>query len=191
MKLADRARPLFIALLAAGTLGLAAAPAFACPPGAGEHEHEHEHMGMNMGGGGPGPGDGPRMGMGPQNMTSEMAQHMQEHMRAHLQDRLQRLGDRLEIKASQQPAWQGFVKARLAMADNLPKLPAPDADAATLARHRADAAAQMAKKLAEVADATAKLQQALSPDQSKLLADLMRRQGARPGPGMMQHMGMH
>jgi hypothetical protein len=188
MKRTHRVTTLIAALLTAGTLGLAAGSAFACPGGGGEHEHEH--MGMHMGGGGPGWGEGPRMGMGPQEMTPEMAERMHEHMREHMQQRVDRLGDRLEIKASQQPAWQAYVKAHQSMADNLPKPPAPDADAATLMRHRADGAALMAKKLGDMADATAKLQQALTPEQNKLFADLVRRHMGAGRPGMMPGMGM-
>ena len=68
------------------------------------------------------------------------------------------------------------------MFDGAMKPPPKDADAATLARHRADMAAQMATKLATLADATAKLQGALTPEQAKTLADMTRHpMGGRHG----------
>jgi hypothetical protein len=70
-----------------------------------------------------------------------------------------------------------------------------DADAATLARHRADMAAKMATKFATLADATAKLQSALTPEQAKTLADMTRhpmggRHGKHGGFGGRGHRGM-
>ncbi|MCZ7653884.1 MAG: hypothetical protein M5R42_05705 [Rhodocyclaceae bacterium] len=74
------------------------------------------------------------------------------------------------------------------MFDARPTPPAKDADAATLARHRADMAAKMATKLATLSDATAKLQGALTPEQAKTLADMTRhpmggRHGGKGGRG--------
>lgn len=117
-------------------------------------------------------------GPGGREMTPEMQQRMQSRMQAHLDQ----MAMRLEIKASQQEAWQAYVKTHKEMFDGAMK-PAPkDADAATIARHRADMAAQMAAKLATLADATAKLQGALTPDQAKLLAEMTRHpMGGRHG----------
>lgn len=122
------------------------------------------------------PGFGP--GMGGREMTPEMQQRMQSRMQA----RLDQMANRLEIKASQQDAWQAYVKTHKEMFDGGMK-PAPkDADAATIARHRADMAAKMATKLALHADATAKLQSALTPEQAKTLADMTRQpMGGRHG----------
>lgn len=100
----------------------------------------------------------------------EMTPQMQERMQA----RLDSMARRLEIKASQQDAWQAYAKVSKEMFDARPTPPAKDADAAALARHRADAAAQRAQKLAALADATAKLQSALTPEQARTLADIMR-----------------
>ena len=98
-------------------------------------------------------------GPGMREMTPEMTERMQSRM----QSRLDKMAQRLEIKASQQDAWQAYVKTHKEMFDGGMK-PAPkDADAATIARHRADMAAKMAQKLAIHADATAKLQSALTP----------------------------
>ena len=120
----------------------------------------------------PGPGPGMR----------EMTPEMQERMQSRMQARLDKMAERLEIKASQQDAWQAYVKTHKEMFDGGMK-PAPkDADAATLARHRADMAAKMAQKLTVLADATAKLQSALTPEQAKTLADMTRHpMGGRHG----------
>jgi hypothetical protein len=122
----------------------------------------------------PGGGFGPGM--------REMTPEMQERMRDRMQARFDKMAERLEIKASQRDAWQAYVKVHQAQIDGSMK-PAPkDADAATIARHRADMANKMAQKLTVLADATAQLQQTLSPEQAKLLADMTRRpMGGRHG----------
>ncbi|MBK6632477.1 MAG: Spy/CpxP family protein refolding chaperone [Betaproteobacteria bacterium] len=120
----------------------------------------------------PGPGPGMR----------EMTPEMQERMQSRMQARLDKMAERLEIKASQQDAWQAYAKVHKEMFDARPTPPAKDADAATLARHRADMAAKMAQKLTVLADATAKLQSALTPEQAKTLADMTRHpMGGRHG----------
>ncbi|MBI4989384.1 MAG: Spy/CpxP family protein refolding chaperone [Rhodocyclales bacterium] len=115
----------------------------------------------------------------------EMTPEMQQRMQSRLQARLDKMAQRLEIKASQQDAWQAYAKVHKDMIDGTMKAPPKDADAATLARHRADMAAQMAQKLAVLADATAKLQGALTPEQAKTLADMTRHPmgGRHGGPG--------
>ena len=92
-----------------------------------------------------------------------------ERMHENLQARLDRLAQRLEIKASQQPVWEDFAKSVEALADGNAKRPGDDADAAAIARYRADRAAEMAGKMSKIADATVKLQSALSEDQRKIL----------------------
>jgi hypothetical protein len=135
------------------------------------------------------PGFGP--GMGGREMTPEM----QERMQSRMQSRLDKMAQRLEIKASQQDAWQAYAKVHKEQFDPAAmKAPAKDADAATIARHRADMAAKMATKLATLADATAKLQGALTPEQAKTLADMTRhpmggRHGGRSEHGPRGQMG--
>ncbi len=103
---------------------------------------------------------------GHMQMTQEqMQQHMQERMKT----RMDRLAQRLEIKASQQAVWEDFAKSIEAMPDLNAKKPADDADAATIARYHADRASEMASKMTKIADATAKLEAALTPDQRKVL----------------------
>jgi hypothetical protein len=110
---------------------------------------------------------------------AQMAAHMQEHVKA----RLDRLAGRLEIKASQEQAWEGFAQA----VENLfghkdDKMDAArggakhdEEDAAALIRHRADRTADKAKKLAAVADAADKLQAVLTDEQRKILNREVRR----------------
>lgn len=92
-----------------------------------------------------------------------------ERMHEHLQARLDKLAQRLEIKASQQPVWEDFARSVEMLADGNAKKPGMDADAAAIARFRAERATEFAGKLARIADATAKLQAALSGDQRKIL----------------------
>ena len=101
---------------------------------------------------------------------AQWAQHRQEWVRA----KLDRDANRLEIKASQQTAWQSYASARMAFADRSMVRPAPDADAAAIAKLRADRAAEAARKLATLADATAKLESVLSPEQRKTLDQIAR-----------------
>jgi hypothetical protein len=110
--------------------------------------------------------------------------HHAEHMQMRLKARLARMASRLEIKASQQGAWAEYTKARESLVANRPARPASDADAATIARTRADFAADMARKLAVISDATAKLQAVLAPEQRKVLDEMARRFGQRGHHGV-------
>ena len=95
------------------------------------------------------------------NRAQQRAQHRQQWVRV----RLERDANRLEIKASQQAAWKEYASARTALADRAIARPASDADAATIAKAHAERAADSARKLAVLADATTKLQAVLSPEQ--------------------------
>ncbi len=101
------------------------------------------------------------------------AEKMHEHMKA----RLDKLAARLEIKASQQTAWEEYAKSVGSLADRSIKRPEHDADAATISRYRADRATEFAKKLAVIADATDKLQKALTEDQRKIFSQVLRCHG--------------
>jgi hypothetical protein len=92
-----------------------------------------------------------------------------ESIHGHLKVRLNKLADRLEIKSSQQASWEEFAKSVESLSDRSVKMPGDDADAATISRYRADKAAEFAKKLSVIADATAKLQKVLTEDQRKVL----------------------
>lgn len=97
------------------------------------------------------------------------AQHHQDWIRA----RLERSANRLQITASQQAAWREYAAARTALAYWRPGKPARDLDAASLVQQRADRAAENARKLAVLADATTKLQAVLAPEQRETLRQMM------------------
>lgn len=122
----------------------------------------------------------------PDDAHGAMRERMQHHMDQSLQDRLARLADRLEIRASQQGAWQkfsaAFIDAAHAHIPDAGHRPDAASDAASLARAHADHAARIAQAAARVADATAELQAALSADQRKVL-DEVARQFAHHGFG--------
>jgi hypothetical protein len=92
-----------------------------------------------------------------------------ERMHEHMQARLDKLADRLEIKPSQQAAWEEFSKAVETLTEGGAKKPDDGADAAAIARYRAERATEFARKLTAIADATAKLQTVLTEDQKKIL----------------------
>jgi len=104
-------------------------------------------------------------------------QHRMERMQSKLKERIAKMASRLEITASQQGAWGEYVKARESMMANRPARPARDADAATFAKSRADLAADMARKLAVVSEATTSLQATLTADQRKVFDEMTRRGG--------------
>ena len=89
-----------------------------------------------------------------------------------------RLANRLEIKASQQNAWQAFVKTLEAATEHPAKKAEMKTDAASIARLHADMAAARAQKLAQIADATAKLQAVLDPEQRQTLDQIAAHMGA-------------
>ena len=117
---------------------------------------------------------------GARDMHATMEQRWSEHLQAHLD----RLAGRLEIKASQQAAWQQFSSAFKETMGEHPMMgregmdegrrAEPDIDAAALARRHAERAQQHAQKLARLADATATLQQALNADQRQVFNEVAR-----------------
>jgi len=162
-------RSLAVALLGTSLVGVAV-PAFS-------HDH-HGHGGRGFG-----PGAAP--------MTDADRAKMRERMQAGVKQRLDRMAARLEIKASQQDAWTAYRKARESIFANAPQRPAPDADAATLTRFRADMAKRRADHMAVMADATAQLQQVLEPNQRKVLDEMSRRGGRGHGHGGPRGFGPH
>lgn len=133
----------------------------------------------------------------PQAPPSRHAEHAAEHAKMRqewVRAKLARDANRLEITASQQAAWQGYASARSALADlRFGPPPAPDADAATIAKLRADRVADAARKLGALADATARLQAVLSPAQrttlDQIVRDGHRHWHGRPGWHREQHDG--
>lgn len=96
-------------------------------------------------------------------------------MYQHMEQRLDKLAKRLEIKSSQQTVWEEFAKSVVTLAVPNVKKPNDDADATTIARYRAERATEFAEKLTKIADATEKLQTALTEDQRKILNQASRR----------------
>ena len=129
---------------------------------------------------------------GPTTMAAAFSRHVQWH--------LDNLADRLEIQASQEPAWQTFEAAlRNVMTFHwkmmTSPMPGPDTNAATIARLRADRAAEQARNLDRLAKATAGLRQVLTTNQREVLDDVASRYAGHRfghcfGPMMRGHGGM-
>jgi len=118
------------------------------------------------------PGDRPDHGPGGPGGAAARAEHRQEFVHG----RLEQAANRLEIKASQQGAWQAFAQSVQAFATPpAAARPGRDADAASIARYRADRATENARKLAVLADTTAKLQSVLGDDQRKVFDEMAHR----------------
>ena len=125
------------------------------------------------------PGDPPAAAAQPSDASRA---HSRAERRAEwIHERLERAANRLEIKASQQGAWQAFAQSVEAFGAPPAPRPGRDADATAIARYRADRAADAARKLAQVADATAKLESVLNDDQRKVFDEMAQRlsQGRR------------
>jgi len=126
------------------------------------------------------------------SMHEHMREHMQEHMQARIQEHLDKLAARLEIRASQQEAWSGFAGAVKGMVPAMPhEPPSKDLDAAARARMAADRAGEHARKLAQLADATAKLQKVLDGNQQQVLNEVARHLGHHGHGHGDGHDGMH
>ncbi len=122
-------------------------------------------------------------------MTDADRAQMRERMQARMSQRLDRLASRLEIKASQQEAWEAYRKVRTSFSETRPQRPARDADAATVMKFRAEMAQRRAQHLTTMAQATANLQQVLEPQQRKVLDQIVREAGARGKRGGHRHGG--
>jgi hypothetical protein len=109
------------------------------------------------------------------DMHYDQKQMNPERMHEHMKARLDKLAGRLEIKSSQQAVWEEYAKSVEMLAERNMKKPGDDADAAAISRYRADRATEFARKLTRIADATAKLQTALTEDQRKVLNQASRR----------------
>lgn len=111
--------------------------------------------------------------------SSTPAATPQQRWHEHVQTRLRRMAERLKITPAQQAAWTAYTNTVESLIGTKLTRPAADADAASIARFRADLAAERAQKLSQLADATATLQQALDPEQQKTLNELTRHKGRR------------
>lgn len=83
---------------------------------------------------------------------------------------------RIEIRASQEPAWNDFSKALKALTAQPDQMARPNqsADAAALLHRAADEAATRSQALARLADAATKLQTALDPNQRQVFDQIVR-----------------
>jgi protein CpxP len=111
--------------------------------------------------------------------AQDNASARQARIQQHLQARLQRMAEHLQITPAQQTAWTMYATSVQSLIGANPARPAPEADAASIARFRAELAAERAQKLSQLADATATLQQALDPQQQKTLDEIVRHAGRR------------
>ena len=111
----------------------------------------------------------------PTASTSVDARHAR--IQHHLQARLDRMAERLQITSTQQAAWTSYANTIQSLFGTSLTRPAADADAARITRFRAELAAERARKLSQLADATATLQQTLDPAQRKTLDQIVRHTG--------------
>jgi hypothetical protein len=153
-----------VGLLALGLLGGATSPGWA----------------QAADGHGPGPGADHGPGMRARGGEDHW-QAMQARRDEWLKQRLDASAERLELKASQMPAWQSFSTAFIALHQHPPMgaqgaMGAPGAkpDAAALVHLEADHAADHARKLAAVADAATTLQASMSDNQRSLFSEMVR-----------------
>ena len=102
------------------------------------------------------------------NMGQPQKQEWMQRAKEMHEKHLQMMAKHLNIQPAQEGAWKGFTDALGGMrpAGGM-QHPDKNADAATIARFGADMAAEHAKKMATLADATAKLQAVLTPEQRK------------------------
>jgi len=96
--------------------------------------------------------------------------------------RIEKEASILEIKPSQQAAWEEYAAFKLEFASSFPErvhsTHAMDSqDASGLLRQRAEHLAEAAKNLNKLADATEKLQAVLSPEQRTVLKRLVSQNG--------------
>ncbi|MFL6623290.1 MAG: Spy/CpxP family protein refolding chaperone [Sulfurifustaceae bacterium] len=107
-----------------------------------------------------------------------------ERLRKQTEKRLALMKDELGISGSQETAWGAYAQTVLNLAGSKLTPPAAVGDAAGVVRFRAQQAAENADKLNQLADATTKLEQALTPEQRKTLYQMVQ-------PPSGPHGGMH
>jgi len=112
--------------------------------------------------------------------------HAARH-RQHMQTRLDQMARQLEIKDGQQAAWTEYTRAVESMLGAKPAPPPAEADAATIVRHRAQRMSEHAQKMNQLADATARLQEALDAGQRQKLTQIVRERGMRGGHHKHRH----
>src|SRR5256885_12160338 len=108
------------------------------------------------------------------NAGSEDKTVSQEEMSDRVRAQLQQMAYRLQIDPAQQDAWNLYSGAVESLFENTPAQPIPDTAASTMERHRAELAMNHAQKLTQLAEATAKLEQVLKPEQRSTLNEIVR-----------------
>lgn len=103
-------------------------------------------------------------------------QSFQQRRHDMIATRLAQMANRLEIKPSQQDAWNTYSTTVESLAETPRQLPPRDADAATLLHFKADRLAEMSQHLNKLADATATLAKALTPEQRSVLNEMARQE---------------
>jgi hypothetical protein len=106
--------------------------------------------------------------------TSEKSSAHPEHKQVWLHFALDKMGERLEIKSSQMPAWKDYASAVEATPEWMEKRPPQDADAAALMQFRADRINEMGVKMNAIAKATTNLESVLNPEQREVLNEIVR-----------------
>ena len=121
---------------------------------------------------------------------TEIRQDREKRQEEFFQRMTERMADRMEIKASQQSAWQAYAKILESTFAHPAQRPEYKTDAVSISRMYADMAAERAKKLAVIADATVKFQEVLTLDQRKtfdqMVVSFVHRRGGYHG---MRHEG--
>jgi hypothetical protein len=107
--------------------------------------------------------------------AGQMHDRLQQRKHELISDRLDRMANRLEITPSQQPAWRQYVATVQSLAEGPRQRPPLDADAAAALRFKADRMARMADKMGRLAEATATLEQVLTPAQRAVLNQIAHR----------------
>lgn len=115
-------------------------------------------------------------------------QHRKEQWLAHrsafMQKNLDEMSSRLQITASEQPAWDQYKAARMAMLDQGFWQPGANMNAANLAKLNAERSERMAKKTAVMSQATSTLRAELTPSQQQVMDEMAHERH-------MKHFGRH
>lgn len=127
-------------------------------------------------------GDGAQMPpMAHREFSPERMEQMHAARKRHVEVELHEMANRLQITAAQEPAWQQFSAARLAMMPKPMHRPKGDMNAAEIAQFRAERMKEMADHMAALSAATANLRRALDDNQRKVLDDMAHRFKHRHG----------
>ncbi len=130
---------------------------------------------------GGGYGNGP---YGGQQWTAQQQQDFATYRAERVQARLNYENRQLGITAAQQAAWDNYAQTAKQYAEQMgpANMPPANADQSTIMKYRSERAAQHAQALANMSQATAKLEATLTPEQ-KTQFNAMGGPGRGPGAG--------